>query len=189
VLSSPLLSIHVSSIMLAYTLLAFIALNSLYSLVLLLVSKSKPKNILQQIERNKIYSQICLYPALLFLGAGIFIGAVWANVSWGRYWGWDPKEVWALITFLIYGFIAHERMLKRFQNPFFFHVFGLFAFSSVLMTYFGVNYFLGGMHSYAGEIETEQTGLYIMSSVIVLGMLCILAYRKYNVMKNLPENE
>lgn len=177
VLSSPLLSIHVSTIMLSYTLLAFIALNSLYSIILLLVSRNGKENVLLQLERNKIYSQLCLYPALLFLGAGIFIGAVWANISWGRYWGWDPKEVWALITFLVYGLMAHEKILMPFRRPFFFHVFGLFAFSTVLMTYFGVNYFLGGMHSYAGEMEIGKIGIIIAGSVIVLSVLCVLGYR------------
>ena len=80
---------------------------------------------------------------------GIFIGAVWANVSWGRYWGWDPKEVWALITMLVYALALHPASLKWFRYPMFFHVFGIVAFLTVLITYFGVNFLLGGMHSYA----------------------------------------
>lgn len=78
-----------------------------------------------------------------------FIGAVWANVSWGRYWGWDPKEVWALITMLIYASALHPASLPAFRRPMFFHIFAIAAFFSVLITYFGVNFFLGGIHAYA----------------------------------------
>jgi len=89
-------------------------------------------------------------PAAVFLlSAGIFIGAIWANVSWGRYWGWDPKEVWALITMLIYSFALHPGLLPALRRPRVFHWFVLLAFLSVLFTYFGVNFLLGGLHSYA----------------------------------------
>ena len=83
------------------------------------------------------------------LGYGIFIGAIWANVSWGTYWSWDPKEVWALITFMIYGIAVHDRSIPLLHKPSHYHLFIVFAFFTILMTYFGVNYFLGGMHSYA----------------------------------------
>ncbi len=178
VLSSPLLSIHVSLIMLSYTLLGFIALNSIISIAQILFSKDKQK-ILLLLERNKIYSTICLYPALFLLGAGIFVGAIWANISWGRYWGWDPKEVWALITFLIYSFALHEKIIKPFKNIFFFHTFGIIAFLSVLMTYFGVNFFLGGMHSYAGEIHFGSTTLILVLSFVLLTAFLIAGYVKF----------
>lgn len=87
---------------------------------------------------------------MLCLGIGIFIGAVWANVSWGSYWAWDPKEVWALVTFMLYGMAFHVESLPCFRDPYFFHWFLIVSFSAILMTYFGVNYVLGGMHSYAG---------------------------------------
>lgn len=184
VLSSPLLSIHVSVIMLSYTLFAFIALNGLLSIIQLFFSKQgKEKIILQQLEKNRIYSLLCLYPALLFLGAGIFIGAVWANVSWGRYWGWDPKEVWALITFLIYSLVVHKNSIKLFSDVFAFHVFGLFAFFSVLMTYFGVNYFLGGLHSYAGSIELGATTLIIVSIAILSVVFVAIGYFRYKTLR------
>ena len=96
-----------------------------------------------------LLSRLLLYPAVFFLGAGIFLGAVWANASWGRYWAWDPKEVWALITFMVYGAAFHARSLRIFRSPLFFHIYMIVAFLTVLMTYFGVNYILGGMHSYA----------------------------------------
>lgn len=145
VLQSPLLSIHVVVIMIAYSLLAFIMLNGVTAVML----HQSQKECKEQIERLQIISQIILYPAIFLLAIGIFIGAVWANVSWGRYWGWDPKEVWALITMLVYALALHPRSLPWFHRTMFFHVFCITAFITVLITYFGVNFLLGGMHSYA----------------------------------------
>lgn len=145
VLSSPLLSLHVSLIMMSYALLGFIMLNGIAAIIYF------RKNEEEQVERLTLLSRILLYPATLILALGIFIGAVWANISWGRYWAWDPKEVWALITLLIYGIAFHTQSIKVFRKPIFFHVFLIAAFTTVLMTYFGVNYFLGGMHSYANN--------------------------------------
>lgn len=145
VLQSPLLSIHVVVIMIAYSLLAFIMLNGVTAVIL----HQSQKECKEQIERLQIISQIILYPAIFLLAIGIFIGAVWANISWGRYWGWDPKEVWALITMLVYALALHPRSLPWFHRTMFFHVFCITAFITVLITYFGVNFLLGGMHSYA----------------------------------------
>ena len=145
VLQSPLLSIHVVVIMIAYSLLAFIMLNGVTAVIL----HQSQKECKEQIERLQIISQIILYPAIFLLAIGIFIGAVWANVSWGRYWGCDPKEVWALITMLVYALALHPRSLPWFHRTMFFHVFCITAFITVLITYFGVNFLLGGMHSYA----------------------------------------
>lgn len=137
VLVSPWLSSHVSLIMMSYALFAFLMLNGILGLCL-------PRHA----EHLMLLSRLMLYPATFFLGAGIFLGAVWANVSWGRYWAWDPKEVWALITFLVYGLSFHSGSLPSFRRPRFFHLYMILAFLTVLMTYFGVNYLLGGMHSY-----------------------------------------
>lgn len=144
VLSSPLLSIHVMTIMIAYSLLAFTALNGVTALIL-----STNHNNQGEVIRLQVISQLILYPAIFFLATGIFFGAVWANVAWGRYWGWDPKEVWALITLLIYAFALHADSLPAFRQPLFFHRFTIIAFLSVLITYFGVNFLMGGLHSYA----------------------------------------
>ena len=136
VLQSPLLSIHVMVIMISYALFALIVLNATTSLI-----KNNYELCIMSYELNIF--------ALFLLTAGIFIGAIWANVSWGRYWGWDPKEVWALITMLIYSLPLHRSSLKIFQNPRFLNWYYIFAFLSVVITYFGVNFILGGMHSYA----------------------------------------
>ena len=97
----------------------------------------------------KEHSELLLYPAVMLLTIGIFLGAVWANVSWGRYWGWDPKEVWALITMIVYAFAFHRESFPWLRRPMAFHAYMVLAFFSVLFTYFGVNFFLSGMHSYA----------------------------------------
>ena len=138
VLQSPLLTMHVAIIMIAYCLLAFITLNGITALIY------RPAA-----QQLMIFSQVLLYPAVFCLTIGIFIGAVWANISWGRYWGWDPKEVWALITMLVYAAPLHSRSISFFQKPMSFHIYIVFAFLSVLFTYFGVNFILGGLHAYA----------------------------------------
>jgi ABC-type transport system involved in cytochrome c biogenesis, permease component len=140
VLRSPFFSIHISTIVTAYALLLGILVVGVIALV-------KPKD-LARMERLKSLSTAMLYPAVALLAAGIFIGAIWANVSWGNYWSWDPKEVWALITLLIYAAPLHERLWKSFQKSLFFHIYGILAFLSVLITYFGVNMLLGGVHTY-----------------------------------------
>jgi cytochrome c-type biogenesis protein CcsB len=144
VLMSPWLSIHVSLLMISYSLLGLITFNGITAIILHSISQNHK----DFIAKLKIISQILLYPALFTLTVGIFTGAVWANVSWGRYWGWDPKEVWALITMLVYSLAMHSESLPIFRKTIFYHIFMVIAFCTVLMTYFGVNLFFGGMHSY-----------------------------------------
>lgn len=143
VLQSPLLSAHVSIIMMAYALLAFTMICGITALLQHRFHRAK------QAERLTLLSRLMLYPAVFLLAIGIFLGAVWANVSWGRYWSWDPKEVWALITMLIYAVPLHHSTFWRTDTPVRYHAYMVVAFLTVLMTYFGVNYFLGGMHGYA----------------------------------------
>lgn len=149
VLASPLLTIHVSIIMMAYALLALTFICGLMSIVVHLLLHSNRQQADAAIESYRLLSQLFLYPALACLGLGIFIGAIWANVSWGTYWSWDPKETWALITFMVYAIAVHDRSLPWLRRPMAYHIFMALAFMTILMTYFGVNYFLGGMHSYA----------------------------------------
>lgn len=140
VLRSPFFSLHISTIVTAYALLLAIMIVGIIALI-------KPKDSVR-LEKLKALSTSMLYPAVALLAIGIFIGAIWANVSWGNYWSWDPKEVWALITLLIYAAPLHEKIWKSFQKPVFFHIYGILAFLSVLITYFGVNLLLGGVHAY-----------------------------------------
>lgn len=138
VLNSPLLSIHVSIIMMSYALLSLTFICGIMGICL----RSHG-------EELQALSRIFLYPALTTMGFGIFIGAIWANVSWGNYWSWDSKETWALITFMIYAVVVHTQSLSVFRKPLVYHIYITLAFLSIAMTYFGVNYFLTGMHSYA----------------------------------------
>ena len=138
VLNSPLLSIHVSVIMLAYALLSVTFCCGVTALAL----RSRA-------DYLRRLSLLFLHPSLSALGIGIFTGAIWANVSWGAYWSWDPKEVWALITLMVYAVGAHDQSLPWLRRPLHYHLYMVAAFLTLLMTYFGVNYFLGGMHSYA----------------------------------------
>ena len=137
VLQSPLLSLHVMTVMCAY---ALFALQMMIGIYFFCTAKQ---------ERITALSQLLLYPAVFLLAIGIFLGAVWANVSWGNYWSWDPKESWALITFLVYAVPLHRASVGLFNHPRFYHLYMIVAFLTVLVTYFGVNYLLGGMHSYA----------------------------------------
>ncbi len=167
VLSSPLLSIHVSLMMLSYTILAVIMINGICGLIASLRHTSvpepaegsgldRPSPALRQAQgpreasaRMARMSEALMYPALFFLGSGIIAGSVWANVSWGCYWNWDPKETWALITFLIASLGVHRARIPFLRGPRSYHIYTLVLSASVLFTYFGVNYLLGGMHSYA----------------------------------------
>ena len=138
VLNSPLLSMHVSIIMMSYALLSLTFICGIMGICM----RSHG-------EELQALSRIFLYPALTTMGFGIFIGAIWANVSWGNYWSWDSKETWALITFMIYAVVVHTQSLPIFRKSLAYHIYITLAFLSIVMTYFGVNYFLTGMHSYA----------------------------------------
>jgi len=143
VLNSPLLSAHVSVIMMSFALVSLTFLCALTAIIFHFLGKREYEHPLM------LLSQLFLYPALAALGIGIFVGAIWANVSWGNYWGWDPKEVWALVTFMVYAVAVHRYSIPSMQRSMVYHVYMLVAFLTILMTYFGVNFFLGGMHSYA----------------------------------------
>ena len=138
ILNSPYFCLHVSVIMMSYVLLILTCLCG----ILGICWRSRQ-------ERMRDLSHLFLYPALTTMGFGIFIGAIWANVSWDNYWSWDSKETWALITFMIYAVVVHTQSLPVFRKPLVYHIYITLAFMSIAMTYFGVNNFLTGMHSYA----------------------------------------
>lgn len=137
ILRSGWFPVHVSLVSVAYLLFAVMAICGI-------VGVCYCRSLVKMYRVNRVL----VYPALFLLVAGIFVGAIWANVSWGRYWGWDPKEVWALVTMLIYSFALHSRSISSFKSPLFYNLFIVIAFLSILITYFGVN-LLGGMHSYS----------------------------------------
>jgi cytochrome c biogenesis factor len=125
-----------------------------------------------------------LYPCSFALGAGIFVGAIWANISWGRYWGWDPKEVWALISFIIVSLALHDRIFACFRRSFCLHSYIFLIFAAIMMTYFGVNYFLGGIHSYSGSHFNTNVLIYIILIVFLLTFLIVSAHLKLKFKKN-----
>lgn len=135
VLSSPLLTLHVTVIMISYALFFFVMLNGVAALI-----------VPQRAVAMRRVSLLMLYPAVTLLVAGIVIGALWANISWGNYWSWDPKEVWALITLIVYLYpLLQMQEGDRVRG---FHLYCTLAFFSVIVTYFGVNFLLGGIHAY-----------------------------------------
>ena len=151
VLDSPLLSLHVAAVMLAFALLALTFACGVAAL-----AAAAARRLCGfggaggQEAALQLLSRLLLYPALAALAMGTFIGAVWANVSWGRYWGWDAKETWALITLMVYAVAVHTDTIPALRRPLCYHAFMVAAFLTILMTYFGVNYLLGsGLHTYA----------------------------------------
>jgi len=150
VLKSYWLTIHVSLEAGSY---GFLLLGGIIGYLNLLIYatanlKSKEKSY-QTIEQLTKLSEITITGGLLMLSIGTYLGGVWANESWGRYWGWDAKETWALVSVLVYAFILHMRFIPKFRGNFAFNVASIVGFASVLMTYYGVNYYLSGLHSYA----------------------------------------
>ena len=139
VLRSPLLPVHVTSIVFSY--MVFLAIL-IIGVAGLMVNTDKALKL-------KALSESLLMPGVFMIAFGIIVGSVWANISWGNYWSWDPKETWALITLLVYAVPLHSRFIPFLRKPKAFHIYCIFAFLSVLITYYGVNFFLGGMHSYA----------------------------------------
>lgn len=147
VLDSYWLSSHVASITASYGLLSISALLGLFNISLLAFSQKPFDNVIAELTT---ISKLLMIVGLYLLTIGCFIGAVWANESWGRYWSWDPKETWCLITIVVYSFIIHMHHVPQLASNFAYNVSTVWAMGSIIMTYFGVNYFLGGMHSYAG---------------------------------------
>jgi cytochrome c-type biogenesis protein CcsB len=179
VLKSYWLTLHVSVIVSSDGFLGVGAILSLINLILLSFSNDKNRQrISDTIDELTVINFKTLTIGLYLLTIGTFLGAVWANESWGRYWGWDPKETWSLITIIIYSIVIHSRRIPGMKDIFTFNLISLFAFSSVLMTYFGVNYYLSGMHSYAsGDPVPVPTFVYV--AVIALAAISFLAYTRY----------
>lgn len=180
VLKSYWLTLHVSVIISSY---GFLGLGAILSLiVMVLLSLAKPENrdrISATIDELTVINYQTLTLGLYFLTIGTFLGAVWANESWGRYWGWDPKETWSLITIVIYSIVIHSRLIPGMKDIFIFNLVSLFAFSSVLMTYFGVNYYLSGMHSYAAG-DAVPVPAFVYVAVVVLTALSWFAHFRYS---------
>jgi len=176
VLKSYWLIIHVAIITASYGFLALGALLGFNNLLLMnLKTKNNVKRLNLTITELSYIIEMTLIIGLFMLTIGTFLGGVWANESWGRYWGWDPKETWALATVLFYSFVVHMRFIPGFRGTFAFSFAALISYSFVLMTYFGVNYYLSGLHSYAAG-DAVPVPSFVYYTLIVIAVVSIMAY-------------
>ena len=181
VLDSYWLMIHVAVIVGSYGPLTVGMILGLVSLVLMLLTTEKSKARMKTaIKELTIINELALTIGLIMLTIGNFLGGQWANESWGRYWGWDPKETWALISILVYAFVLHMRLVPGLKGTWVFNFASVVAFSSIMMTYFGVNFYLVGLHSYASgdQVITPTFIYYTVAFVLVLGLASRLKYKK-----------
>ena len=181
VLDSYWLMIHVAVIVGSYGPFALGMIIGAVSLMLMLVAtRNNKKKIQLQIKELTIINELSITVGLIMLTIGNFLGGMWANESWGRYWGWDPKETWALISIMVYAFVIHMRLIPGLRGAWIFNLMSIIAFGSILMTYFGVNFYLVGLHSYASgdKIITPDFVYYSIAIVFTLGSVSYLKYKK-----------
>jgi len=183
VLKSYWLTIHVSMEAGSYGFLMLGAIIGLLNLLLMIfLTESNQEKIFRNIKELTYVSEMTLIGGLIMVSIGTYLGGVWANESWGRYWGWDAKETWALVTTLVYAFILHMRFIPGLRGIYSFNLASLFGFASVMMTYFGVNYYLSGLHSYAaGDPVPIPPSVYYTAAVFIT--VSLLAYWKYRKLK------
>ena len=188
VLKSPWLMFHVAVIVAAYGFFGISCLMGLTNMGLIIFSRKQHATLFSiRIKELSIVNEMSLLVGLALMTIGTFLGAVWANESWGRYWGWDPKETWALITMVVYAIVTHLHLLKRFYSLWLFNVTSVIAFSSVLMTFFGVNYFLSGMHSYGQNDNVNQILIYLYIALIIVVLLSVISYKRWKKNQFDPE--
>ena len=184
VLKSYWLTIHVSLEAGSYGFLMLGAIIGLINLILMIfLTKSNKTRIKRIVQEMSYISELTLIGGLFMVSVGTYLGGVWANESWGRYWGWDAKETWALVTILVYAFILHMRLIPKLTGLFAYNVATTFGLGSVIMTYYGVNYYLSGLHSYAtGDPVPVPNWVYmVVISIIIISALAYYKKRKYSV--------
>jgi len=180
VLDSYWLMIHVSVIVGSYGPFTLGMILGIVSLILMIFLTNKNKEIIKlKLKELTIINELSLTVGLIMLTIGNFLGGMWANESWGRYWGWDPKETWALISILIYAFVLHMRLIPKLRGNWLFNLMSIIAFASIMMTYFGVNFYLVGLHSYASG-DKVITPNFVYWSIVFVFVLGILSKYKYN---------
>ncbi len=181
VLNSYWLMIHVAVIVASYGPFALGFILGLVSLLLMIFTKkTNLEKMKLSIQEITYINEMALTVGLVMLTIGNFLGGQWANESWGRYWGWDPKETWALISIMVYAFVIHARFVPALRGLWIYNFMSVLAFASILMTYFGVNFHLSGMHSYAsGEKQNVTYYLYILAVVLIISVFAFLKYKKY----------
>ncbi|MBP4142161.1 cytochrome c biogenesis protein CcsA [Flavobacterium sp. P4023] len=181
VLNSYWLMIHVAVIVASYGPFALGMILGFVSLLLIFFTNEKNKAKMDlNIQEITYINELALTIGLIMLTIGNFLGGQWANESWGRYWGWDPKETWALISIMVYAFVIHARFVPSLRGKWFFNLMSMFAFVSILFTYYGVNFHLVGLHSYAsGEAHSLSWIWYSMGTISLIGILTYPKYKKY----------
>lgn len=183
VLKSFWLKIHVATIVSSYAPLALSAILGFMALLLMIFKTKKTKKEIDiRIKELTYINEISMTIGLFVLAVGTFLGGIWANESWGRYWAWDPKETWALISIIVYAIVLHLRLIPNLKSAYVLNTVSVFAFGSIIMTSFGVNYYLSGLHSYAaGDPLPIPTFIYVLIVVVIL--VSILAYYRKNRFK------
>jgi ABC-type transport system involved in cytochrome c biogenesis permease subunit len=171
--------IHVAVIVASYGPFTLAMVLGIVSLILMLFVNDKNKTKMDlNIKEITYINEMALTIGLVMLTIGNFLGGQWANESWGRYWGWDPKETWALISIMVYAFVIHARFVPALRGKWVYNVMAVFAFYSILMTYFGVNFYLTGLHSYASG-DKVVTPSFVYYSVAIISLLAVLSYFKH----------
>lgn len=179
VLNSYWLMIHVAVIVASYGPFTLGMILGIVSLVLILLTNKNNKAKMDlNIKELTIINEMSLTVGLVMLTIGNFLGGQWANESWGRYWGWDPKETWALISIMLYAFVIHMRLVPGLRGRWFFNLMSIITFGSILMTYFGVNFYLSGLHSYASGDQIVSFK-FIGIALVIIAILAVFSYRKY----------
>ncbi len=182
VLNSYWLMIHVAVIVASYGPFTLGMILGIVALFLILVTNEKNKHKINlHLQEITYINESSLTVGLVMLTIGNFLGGQWANESWGRYWGWDPKETWALISIMVYAFVIHMRLVPGLRGKWIFNLMTVLAFSSIMMTYFGVNFYLTGLHSYASgdKVVTPSFIYYSLAFVSLLGLLSYFKYKKF----------
>ena len=183
VLKSYWLTIHVSILTASYGFFGLAAILGFMTLIMFIFRTNRP-HIDETIKTITAINEIALIIGLAAITVGNFLGGVWANESWGRYWGWDPKETWAYVSIIVYVIVVHLRFVKPLATPFIFATASLLAFASILMTYFGVNFYLSGMHSYAtGDPVPIPSWVYYVLTIVIITI--VLAFRNKNLKETL----
>jgi len=149
-------------------------------LLIILTNKENKKRMELNLKEITIINEMAVTIGLVMLTIGNFLGGMWANESWGRYWGWDPKETWALISIMVYAFVLHMRLVPGLRGRWLFNWMTISAFGSILFTYFGVNFVLSGLHSYATGDAVLGLPFVISATLIWLGYGA-LSYWRYQI--------
>ena len=182
VLDSYWLMIHVAVIVASYGPFALGMILGIVALLLMIFTTKDNKSKLDlSIKEITYINEMALTVGLVLLTIGNFLGGQWANESWGRYWGWDPKETWALISIMVYAFVIHMRFVPALRGTWIYNFFSILAFYAILMTYFGVNFYLSGLHSYASgdQVVTPSFIWWSVGSIFLIAFIAFFKYRKY----------